>query len=322
MTKSRLTKAALLSLEEAVASRRPEAFAMARTLLGADDQDPFLRAAAVSCLGAVAGEPAERLLLSILAKDRNDAVRAKACSALSQAGSERSLDPLGAAAAKGPEGLRTIAGFAHAVISHRLRRPSRFLKHPEPKELMIPTGPAAAFQSRALAEERRREVLADLEASRLKLGKYASTPVEVPCARGAWAIALHDEIEADGLSGTLRRGPAVLGVVARRSEEHRRWSPARVILGGPLKGDEFYVSIHRGDGVLDLAGRGSLSDRTFELISARRPGAVALSARGYWHGGALVISGISALERLPARAPEACGAPAAPVRPSPARRRP
>lgn len=304
MRQIELSKGALTSLDQAVAARRPEAFAMLRDMLGSPNQDPFMRAAAVSYLGAIAGEASERLLISILAEDKSVVVSAKACSALFQVGSERSLDALATTALKGSESLRTIAGFAHVVISHRLHQPSQFLKHPERKELAMPTGLANPFQSRALADVRRRELLADLETSRLKLGNYASTPIEISCARTTWAIAVHDVLAAEGLSGTLRQRPSVLGVVARRSEEHRRWSVARLILGGPLKGDEYYVSIHRRDGVLDLAGTGNLSERTLDLISARRPGAVPLSARVYWYGGALVIAGISALERLPAQMPE------------------
>jgi hypothetical protein len=293
----------LAKLEQAVAARRPEAFEMVCDFLAAAELEPTVRALAVAYLGAFASEASERLLISIVAEAESEVVRGKACRALSAVGSERALEPLGRLAAKGPENLRTLAGFAHVLVSHRLRQPSEFMRHPAQDELVLPKGAASAFQSHPSTDARRRELMADLEKSRFKLGDYAPATVEVLCGRTSWAVAMLGPGAAEGLSGSLKERPSVLGVVARRSEEHKSWSVARVILGGPLKGEEFYVSSYRRDGVLDLAGTGNLANRMIDLSAVRRPGAVPVSARVYWYATSLVIVGIAEQQRLPAHVP-------------------
>ena len=78
------------------------------------------------------------------------------------------------------------------------------------------------------------------------------------------------------ISVTWAPTPSILGVVARQSEEHRCWSVARIILGGPLGDGKFYVSVIRRDGQSDLSGIGRLEDRMLELGAANRPGGAAI----------------------------------------------
>lgn len=298
-----LDKPALAVVDRAIRDQHPAAIALLRNLLTKDGVSPFIRAALASYTRTCPDQEAEHLLLSIVAEDENLVVRSRACDVLMQVGSERALRPLEDLAASGPEDVRFIAGFAHVVIAHRLSTASRFLKLPDDADRLSLTGRASSFESRPLAPTLHREVVADLDMDRFKLGRYSTIGVEVRCSRAAWAVVLHDEAVARGLSDALRSSPSVLGVVARRSEEHRRWSVARIVLGGPLGDGRFYLGVFRRDGRLDLFGTGRLEDRMLELGAANRPGAVAVAARCYWHASTPIVTGIAGLERLPARVP-------------------
>src|ERR1700675_3158192 len=76
---------------------------------------------------------------------------------------------------------------------------------------------------------------------------------------GEWSFLLHAPASAATLRDTLGRSPSVLGVAARLSEEHGRWTVARVVLAGPTKPDRCYLAVFRRDGTLDVHGGGALA---------------------------------------------------------------
>jgi hypothetical protein len=297
-----LDKAALAVLDEAAREQHPEAFAVLEKFVSDEDTDPFVRAALVSLLRAFPGKETEQLLLSIVADDEPLVVRAKAFAALMQVGSVAALDPLERLASSGPEDTRGIAGFTHTIIAHRLGQRAPLLRLPDRDEMLQLKERAAGFQSRPLAPMLLRTIVADLERDRFKVSSYSTVGVEVRCGRSPWALILAEHAAAGGLSDAVRN-PSILGVLARRSEEHRRWSVSRIILTGPVSDNEFYAGIFRRDGRLDLFGVGNSAERTIELAAAKRPGAVAVSARCYWYGNAPVIAGITGLDRMPSLVP-------------------
>jgi hypothetical protein len=298
-----LDKPALAIVDQAVREQHPAAFALLQNLLTKDGVSPFIRAALASYTRAFPNQETEHLLFSILAADESFVVRSRVCDVLMQIGSEEAFRPLENLASSGPEDVRFMAGSAHLVIAHRLGTASQFLKLPAEEDKLPLTGRASSFESRPLSARLLREVVTDLDRDRFKLGRYSRVGEGFRCSRGAWALILHDHVVARGLSDILRVSASVLGVVARRSEEHRRWSVARIVLGGPLGDDKFYISVIRRDGRSDLYGMGRLEDRMLELSAASRPGGVAITARCYWYGSIPVVAGIMSFERLPARVP-------------------
>jgi hypothetical protein len=298
-----LEKPALAIVDQAVREQHPAAFALLQNLLTKDGVSPFIRAALASYTRAFPNRETEHLLLSILAKDENLVVRSRVCDVLMQVGSEGALRPLENLASSWPEDGRFIAGSAHVVIAHRLGSASQFLKLPAEHDTLPLTGRASSFASRPLSPTLLREVVTDLDTNRFRLGRYSRVGAELRCSRGAWALVLHDHVVARGLSDCLRGSPSILGVVARQSEEHRCWSVARIILGGPLGDGKFYVSVIRRDGQSDLSGIGRLEDRMLELGAANRPGGAAIVARCYWYGNTPVVAGIMSVERVTAKIP-------------------
>lgn len=298
-----LDKPALAIVDRAVREQHPAAITLLRKLLTMDGVSPFIRAALASYTRTLPDQEAELLMLSILAKDENLVVRFRACDVLMQVGSEGALGPLEQLASSGPKDERSIAGFAHAVVAHRLGTASRFVNLPDDADRLTLKGLAMSFESRPLSPVLQREMVADLEMDRFKLGRYSTVGVEIQCTRGPLALVLHDHVVARGLSDALGLSPSVLGVVARRNEEHRRWSIIRVVLGGPLGDGKFYIGVFRRDGQPDLFGTGRLEERTLELSAANRPSGIAVAARCYWYGSTPIIAGIIGLERLPGRVP-------------------
>jgi|SRR6266850_20217 len=297
-----LDKAGLAVLDEAAREQHPEAFAVLEKFASNANMDPFVRAALVSLLRALPGKETEQLLLSIAEDAEPLVVRAKAFDALMQVGSVAALDPLERLASSGPEDTREIAGFTHTIIAHRLGERAPLLRFPD-RDAMLPLeARAAGFQSRPLAPMLLRAIVTDLDRDRFKVSSYSTVGAEVRCGRAPWALILAEHAAARGLSDAVR-SPSILGVLARRSEEHRRWSVSRIILTGPVSDNEFYAGIFRRDGRLDLFGVGDSPQRTIELGAAKRPGGVAVSARCYWYGNAPVIGGITGLDRMPALVP-------------------
>ncbi len=298
-----LGKPALAVVDRLVHEKHTAAFALIQNLLTKDGISPFIRASLASYTRAFPNQDSENLLLSILAEDNNLLVRFRACDVLLQVGSERALPSLEVLATSGPEEMRLCAGFAHVVIAHRLGTASRFLKFPDEADKLRLTGRASSFESRPLSPTLLREVVADIDMDRFKLGRYSTVGVDVRCSRNAWAVVLHEHCVARGLSDTLRVSPSVLGVVARLSDEHHRWSVSRIILSGPFGDGRFYIGVFRRDGRLDLFGIGRLEDRMLELSAINRPGGIAVTAKCYWHGITPIVTGIVGLEKLPGKVP-------------------
>ena len=143
-----LGKEALAVIDRAVREENPDAFTLLRTVITKEGISPFVRAALARAMRAFPNQEAEQLLLSILVEDDNLVVRSRVCDALMQIGSEGALRPLEAFAASAPESARSIAGFAHAVIAHRLGIASSYLAQPYQANQLPLVGVASSFESR------------------------------------------------------------------------------------------------------------------------------------------------------------------------------
>jgi hypothetical protein len=293
----------LADLERELRKRPEETAVKIREIAARHDEDATMRAAIVRLVPLLPADEAEQTALSVLADDPSEVVRANACTALVQCGSERALGPLADLAVQGPERLRAQAQFAHIVISHRLKRPSPFFKLPRREEGVTPADRSSGgFRSSPLTEALRIKVIKQLDAGHFKLGDYSAEGLEFQCGKTEWAVLLQDPLVPAGLTETLRRSPSVLGVVARLSDEHKQWSVARIVLAGPMGRDRCYVAVYRTDGVLDLYGTGSLAEGAIEMVAARRPGAAAIFTQVKF-AGALSLNGVAAQRKLRGQVP-------------------
>jgi hypothetical protein len=282
----------------------PAATKVLRELILLKHLPDWIRAALVTRMIAAPTEDREELLLALLSEGEPDIVRGRACQVLSQVGSRDALPTLAAlATTAGVEWLGRVAVFAHALICHREHIQSELFALPSLDEGILPRGPAVVFSSQAAPPEMRAQVAEDIRHDFYQLGAFGAGGLQITCAAGCRVFLPLEASTADGYSAVLRRFPVVIGVVALWSEEHQRWSLARIVVGGPLDGGEFYVAIFRRDGVLDLWGTGIVDERLTDLRAARRPGGNSVVARAYWYGSNLVVAGIADLIAVPSMQP-------------------
>lgn len=291
-----------LGLEQGLRKHRPEPVLEVRGILARQELDATERAEFVRLVRWFPGAEAEDSALDILAGDPSEVVQRSACAVLLQCGGDRSLLPLAKRAAEGTEGMRAAAGFAHVVISHRLHRPSPFLRLPRPEEGLPVVGPTSKLRAHPLTEARRAEVVEHLEAGLFTLGTYEREGLEFQCGKTRWTFLLLAPATAATLRQSLGRSPSVLGIAARLSEEHRRWTVARIVLSGPAKPDRCYLAVFRRDGTLDLHGSGALEGGVVQLLAAARPGAVPVSVQATLATG-LSLEGTAGLRRVRGRSP-------------------
>jgi hypothetical protein len=291
-----LSAGQLAAIGAAVHQGHPSAFAVIRGAAERRESPGHVRARVISLARCLADPELEPWLLDRLARDDEAVVQFRVCEALTHVGSEASLDALNTVALSGPAALRSIAAFAHVVVAHRHRRTSPHLALPSPSQRLAVHGEASSFESRPLDPASIGRIVRDLDSSARRLAPYLPVGVQIRCATNTWAFVRHDLGGTTVIDTLVRSGPCVLGVVAQLDHEHDRWAWSRIVLAGPLSGDEMYVCVYRRDGVVDLSGVGR-SGAAFHLSSAMRMGAVGISAVGYWYDDVGVLAGIASTQR-------------------------
>jgi hypothetical protein len=288
---------ARIQLEQAVLDGHPDSAAKTRAWLSNPDTPAEMRALAASLMASLPQPEVERTLIETVVRKSSDLVLIHVCRALAFIGTEECLKPIERLAKTSEGPLLESAQFAHILVSHRLLKPSSFFKPANVQERLLIDGPGGAFISHSLTPEQLGEAYKGLVQYPSIGSSHPEAGIKIACRSQQWIVMFQDNVMRKGISETLSRTPAVLGGVLLWSAEHRTWSLSRVVLGGPIGRDQFYVASFRKNGVLDLFGSGSSEESLIQLRAVDRPGALPMLVSVYWNGKFVSVTGVSGFQR-------------------------
>jgi hypothetical protein len=293
------SRRARMQLEREVHEGKVGVAARLMALVTTSKAPPAIRALAASLAPSLPSVEVESMLIAALETSLPDLVAIHVCRALAFIGTAKSLESVEGLVKASNLRLQESARFAHIFVSHRLGKLSPYFDPTKVEARVSMNGPTSPFISRSLSAEHFGEACQTFAPCQFIGGIHPTAGIGISCGSERWAIIFQDSVVRSGISETLGRTAAVIGTVLQWADEHNRWSVARVVLGGPIGRNEFYIAAFRRDGVLDLVGLGSLNEPLIQLQAVTRPGALPLFLAVHWNGSTVSISGMSGLSRAP-----------------------